>query len=129
MQKTTKTQLGRIQRMACLAIMGPMKSTPTVAMEVLLNLTPLDLLTMAEVRMALYRLHILKRPVDSDTETKLLSIWKTVSDPIFDMQSDHTTPVYYNSRIFKAIIDWDYWRKKDPVFPAFKCRKLRVNKR
>jgi hypothetical protein len=46
--------------MACLAITGAMKSTPTAAMEVLLNLTPLDLLIMAEARMALYRLHILK---------------------------------------------------------------------
>jgi hypothetical protein len=71
MQKTTKTQSGRIQRIACLAIMGSMKSTPTAAVEVLLNLTPLDLLTMAEVRIALHRLHILKRPVDSDTETKV----------------------------------------------------------
>jgi hypothetical protein len=48
--------------MACLAIMGDMKSTPTAAMEVLLNLTPLDLLIMAKARMALYRLHILKQP-------------------------------------------------------------------
>jgi hypothetical protein len=46
-QKTTKTQLGRIQKTACLAITGAMKSTPTAAMEVLLNLTPLDLLIMA----------------------------------------------------------------------------------
>jgi ribonuclease HI len=103
--------------MACLAIMGAMKTTPTAALEVLLNLTPLDLLIMVEARMALYRLHILKQPADSDTETKLLSIWKNVSDPIFDMQSDNTTPVYYHSRIFKVIIDWDYWRDKDPLFP------------
>jgi len=33
MQKTTKTKLGRIQRMACLAITGAMKLTPTTAME------------------------------------------------------------------------------------------------
>jgi hypothetical protein len=38
-----------------------MKPIPT-AMEVLLNLTPLDLLIMAEARMALYRLLILKQP-------------------------------------------------------------------
>jgi hypothetical protein len=60
MQKTTKTQLGRIQRTACLAITGVMKSTPTAAMEILLNLTPLDLVIQAEARMALYRLHIFK---------------------------------------------------------------------
>jgi len=39
-QKITKIKLGRIQRMACLAITGAMKSTPTAAMEMLMNLTP-----------------------------------------------------------------------------------------
>jgi len=115
MQKTTKTQLGRIQRMACLAITGAMKLTPTAAMEMLLNLTPLDLVIMAEARMALNRLHILKQPADSKTESGLLSIWKIVSDPILDMRSDYTIPVYYYSKIFNVIIDLDYWR--NPVFP------------
>jgi hypothetical protein len=36
--------------MACLAIKGAMKSTCTAAMGVLLNLTPLNLLIMAEAR-------------------------------------------------------------------------------
>jgi hypothetical protein len=116
MQKTTKTQFGRIQPMACLVIMGAMKLTPTAAMDVLLNLTPLDLLIMAEARMALYRLHTLKQPAVSETEAGLLSIRKNVSDPIFDMRLDHTIPVYYHSRIFKVILDWDYWRNKDPLF-------------
>jgi hypothetical protein len=102
---------------ACLAITGAMKSTPTAAMGVLLNLTPLDLLIMAGARMALYRLHILKQPDVSETEAGLLSIWKNVGDPNFDMRSDHTIPVHYHFRIFKVIIDWDYWRNKDPVFP------------
>jgi hypothetical protein len=34
------------------------------AMEVLLNLTPLNLLIMADARMALYRLHMFKQPAD-----------------------------------------------------------------
>ena len=92
MQKTTKIQLGRIQRMACLAITGAMKSTPTAAMEVLLNLTLLDLLILAEARMALYRLHILKQPAAPKTVVGLLSIWKNVGDPILDMRSDYTIP-------------------------------------
>ena len=103
--------------MACLAIMGTMKSTPTAAMEMLLNLTPLDLLIMAEVRMALYRLHILKQPADPKTATGLLFIWKHVSDPILDKRSDHTIPVYNYPKIFSVIIDRDYWRNKDPTFP------------
>jgi hypothetical protein len=53
-QENTKTRLGNIHRMASLAITGAMKSTPTAVMAVLLNLTPLDLLIMAEATMALY---------------------------------------------------------------------------
>jgi hypothetical protein len=107
MQKTTKVQLGSMQRMTCLAIMGAMKSTPTAAMEVFLNLTPLDLLNTAEVRMALYRLQILKQPTVPKTVSGLLSIWKNVDDPILDIQSDYIIPVDYHSKIFSVIIDWD----------------------
>ena len=101
--------------MAYLAITGAMKSTPTAAMEVLLNLIPLNLLIMAEVRMALYRLHMLKQPAVLKTETGLLSIGKNVSDPILDMRSDHTIPVFNYSK--NVIIDKDYWRNKDPMLP------------
>jgi hypothetical protein len=103
--------------MACLAIMGAMKSTPTAAMEMLLNLTLLDLPIMAKVRMALHRLHLLKQPADPKTVAGLLSIWKNVGDPILDKQSGHTIPIYYYSKTFKVIIDQDYWRIKDPEFP------------
>jgi hypothetical protein len=94
-----------------------MKSIPTAAMEVLLNLTPLNLLIMAEMRMALYSLHILKQPADLKTETGLLSVWKNVSDPILDMWSDRIIPVYKYYKMFNVIIDMDYWRNKDPVLP------------
>ena len=117
MQKTTKTQLGRIQRMTCLAIMGAMKSIPTAAMEILLNLTLLDLVIQAEARMALYRLHILKQSADPKAEAGLLSVWKNVIDPLLEMRADCTTSVYYHSKVFSVSIDWDYWKNKDPVFP------------
>jgi hypothetical protein len=71
--------------MACLAIMGAMKLTPTAAMEIILNLTPLDLLIMAEAWMTLDRLHILNQPADLKMESRLLSIWKNVNDPILEM--------------------------------------------
>ena len=76
MQKTTKTQLDKIQRMACLAITGAIKSTTIAAMEILLNLTPLNLVILVEVRMALYTLHILKETANPKAEAGLLSIWK-----------------------------------------------------
>jgi ribonuclease HI len=112
-----KIELGRIQRMACLAITGATKSTPTAAVEMLLNLSPLDLLITTEARMALYRLHILKQPANPKTTAGLLSIWKNVSDPILDMRSDHTTPLYKYSKFFNIIIDADHWKNKDPMFP------------
>jgi hypothetical protein len=117
MQKNTKIQLGRIQRMACLAITGAMKSTPTAAMELLLYLTPLDLLIMAEARMALYRLHKLKQPDIPNISVGLLSIWKNVSEPILDMRSDHTIPTFNFSKCFDVVIDVEYWRNKNPPFP------------
>jgi hypothetical protein len=103
--------------MACLAITGAMKLTPTAAMEVLLNLTPLYLFIMAEARMALYRLHILEQPTVPKTLSGLLAICKNLDDPLLDMQSDYTIPVYGHSKIISVIIDQDYWRKKDPVLP------------
>jgi len=67
--------------------------------------------------MALYRLHILKQPADPKVEAELLSIWKNVSGPLLEMRADYTTPVYYYSKAFSVIIDRDYWKNNDPVFP------------
>jgi hypothetical protein len=106
-----------MQRMACLAVTEVMESIPTAAMEVLLNLTSLDLLIMAEARMALYRLQILKQPAVPKSVAGLLSIWKNVGDPILDMRPDYIIPAYYIPKIFSVIIDRDYWSNKDPVLP------------
>jgi hypothetical protein len=73
-------------------------------MEVLFDLTPLDLLIMAEARMALYGLQITKQPSASKAETELLSIWKKVSDPILEMRTDHIIRVFNHSRNFKASV-------------------------
>ena len=67
--------------------------------------------------MALYRLYIIKQPADPKTVAGMLTIWKNVSDPILDMRSDHTIPVYNCPKLFNVTIDADYWRKKDPKFP------------
>jgi hypothetical protein len=94
-----------------------MKSTPTAAMDMLLNLTPLDLLIMAEAMVALHRLQTLKQPAVSDAETGLLSVWKHVSDSNLYMRSDHTILVYPQSRSFQVIAGWNYWRDKYPEHP------------
>ncbi len=62
--------------MACLTITGAIKSTPTAAIEMLLNLTPPDLLIMAEVKMTLYRLHILMQPADYNSSWDAIHLEK-----------------------------------------------------
>jgi len=84
--------------MACLAIRGAMKSTPTAAMETLLNLTPLDLVILSRTRMALHRLHILNQPAEPKVEAGLLSILKYVSDPLLEMRAD-ITPINPRSSV------------------------------
>jgi hypothetical protein len=51
--------------------------------EVLLNLTPLDLLIMAEASLALYRLHIPQQTTGFKTEVGMVSIWENVGDPFW----------------------------------------------
>jgi len=55
-QSTVTKKLSSIQRQACLLITGAFKTTPTSALEFLLNLPPLQLLLKREARMASYRL-------------------------------------------------------------------------
>jgi hypothetical protein len=76
-----------------------MKTTPTVGMEVLLNLTPLDLPIMAEARLALHRLHTSKQPADYKREAGMLSIGQKVGDPILNIRSDHTIQIYFYSMV------------------------------
>ncbi|XP_049868121.1 uncharacterized protein LOC126368267 [Pectinophora gossypiella] len=53
---TTITKLQQFQRLACSAITGCMRTTPTAALEVILSLPPLDLIVKQEATMAAMRL-------------------------------------------------------------------------
>ena len=55
-QPTAVNELRRVQRLACLSITGAMRTTATAAMEVLLNLPPIETVMMGEARMGFYRL-------------------------------------------------------------------------
>lgn len=57
-QSTVKEKLSSLQRLACLCITGAFSSTPTAALQVLLNLTPLDIFIEMEARKSWYRLSI-----------------------------------------------------------------------
>jgi hypothetical protein len=73
---------------------GAIRSTPIAALEVLLDLNPLDLLIMAEASLTFYRLHIPKQTATSGIAAGLSFVWKSVGDPILETRSDYTVPVY-----------------------------------
>jgi hypothetical protein len=52
----SRTELSKIQRLACLVFTGAMKTTPIAAMEVLLGLHPLHVMIEAEAQAGIYRL-------------------------------------------------------------------------
>ena len=64
---TAINKLQRIQRQACLAITGCMKTTPTAALEVMLDLPPLHLYVKEEAAMTALRLKTLALWKDSNT--------------------------------------------------------------
>ena len=52
----SRNKLSKVQRLACLSVTGAMRTTPTAAMEVLLNLPPLHIYVEGEARVGRYRL-------------------------------------------------------------------------
>jgi hypothetical protein len=54
---TSRAELGKLQRMACLGITGAMRTAPTAAIEALLGLSPMHLQLEAEARAGIYRPH------------------------------------------------------------------------
>jgi hypothetical protein len=54
--KTSKAELRKLQRLACLDITGAIRTSPTAALEILLGLPPLHLQLEAEAMAGIYRL-------------------------------------------------------------------------
>lgn len=101
-QGTTIQILSKVQRLACVSITGAMRTTPTAAMEMLLDLTPLHILIMGEARLALYRLQLSSVNIKVDTpHTRLLT---DIGGPLLLMRSDHMVARYLDNALFKVII-------------------------
>jgi len=93
---STKSKLSKVQRLACLGIMGAFCTTPTGAMEALAGLPPLDLVIQGEARSAAHRLwslgcwsYLHPQQGHSCILTRLQE-----SDPIFNMRVNVMKPVY-----------------------------------
>jgi len=96
----------RIQRLTCLAIAGPMRTTPTAAMEILLGLPPLDLYIKYVAMTSCYRLKTLGHWVQGSAPKGHMQITTVMvrEAPATMMKSDRMISTYSFDHSFKVII-------------------------
>ena len=92
---SAKKKLSKVQRLACLGIMGPICTTPTGAMEVLIGLPLLDLAIQGEARLAAHHLWSLGcwSYLHPNKDTCIMTRTEK-SDTIFNMGVDVMKPVF-----------------------------------
>lgn len=111
-QITVKVKLDSLQRMACLSISGAFISTSTAALEVILNVTPLDLYLKQEAVMSFYRLSVMDGTRRSLARTGHLSALEQESrEPLLAMGSDLMLGKFMFARPFTTHVgtrrDWE----------------------
>ncbi|KAJ8974399.1 hypothetical protein NQ317_011243 [Molorchus minor] len=123
-QRTARTKLSGLQRMASLAITGALRTTPSAAMEILLDLPPLHIFMEREARWATYRLHRASSSMLQATtmeQNRLIDDIKSHS--ILSMPSDvmpsRTSSNLYYKVLFPKRDEWE--RNKDALQKADSC--------
>ena len=98
-QISVRNKLNHLQRMACMGITGAMRTTPTLAMETLLNLAPLYVEVEVHARATLYRLRNLNMWHDRGNLSGHRQLWTSLreSDIIFEMRSDSMMATFNSS--------------------------------
>ncbi len=112
---TSKKLLSKIQRLACIGITSAMKSTPTAALEVLLDLPPLHLFLEGELSRSLCRVSlVLKRRVLYATGTRRSTRIQDFIDSIagdLTVETDTVIPTLSFDRNYSCFIpertQWD----------------------
>ena len=92
-QVTIQNKLNKLQRLACLSISGAFKTTPTLAMETMLNIQPLHIEIKREALKSAIRLKNLGLFIDNYNGGHR-SIFKLLSSasPLLSVASDRITP-------------------------------------
>lgn len=114
-QKTTQTtaqnKLSKTQRLACLNITGAMRTTPTAALEVILNLDPLHLAIQGEAFKQAIELHKLFKFKEGDHTGHLEILNKANHIKEMTLCSDQIEPVLELKRNYTVLIpkrtEWD----------------------
>lgn len=102
---TAKAKLGRIQRLGCLNVTGAIRTTPTAALEVLLDLPPLDLYVRCEAMATSSRLCRIGQWKQYGMGVGHSEANNRAGQQIsvLGLRSDHTIPKYYFDKRFKVL--------------------------
>lgn len=97
-----KRRLTQVQRLACLGITGAMRTTPTAALESLLDLPPLYLVVESEAKAAAYRLANAGQWKHADVKGGHSAIWQKLISfcPTALMRSDKMVPKHVFDKSF-----------------------------
>jgi hypothetical protein len=100
---TSRAELSKLQRMACLGITGAIRTAPTAAIEVLLGLSPLHLQLEVEARAGIYRLHCSEqwRPKSKGCGHAQMT-QDMEKEPILHMGTDRMIPRHVYCKAFTA---------------------------
>jgi hypothetical protein len=108
----SKMELNKLQRIACLATTGAMKTTPTTAIELLLGHTPLHVTMEAEAQPGIYRLMSNQQWRPRFTNYGHAKKSRDMEqEPILPMGTDRMTPRCVFHKPFKVLLankhEWD----------------------
>ncbi|VEN55699.1 unnamed protein product [Callosobruchus maculatus] len=111
---TLNPQLKRVKKRAEMALVlsrrshSAMKSAPTVVLETILDLPPLQIVILGEARMGYSRIQILPRGIYKDLGHNKIAEY--VGHTVMNARKDHITPKYIFNKKFETIIrDRDFF--------------------
>ncbi|KAI5735212.1 hypothetical protein M8J77_015582 [Diaphorina citri] len=111
-QATVIKKLRSLQRQACIGITGTMKTTPTLALETILNLPPLELFIKGVARMASYRMECNNTWKPKRPNLGHVRINTVIHNRILQMISDQMVTCNYDVTPAKTVINSrDYWER------------------
>lgn len=123
---SVRASLGQVQRIACLSITSAMCTTPTAAMEVMLDLPPLHFFVEAVARATAYRLNITgKWNVKGKNVGHNVISHRVRSNPTLQMPCDYIVHTFVFDRLytvqFPSRTEWEKGKDKLVSPPGIEC--------
>ena len=125
-KQTVCTRLERLQRLACITITGAFPSTPTAAMEALLNLPPIDIFLRSQAYAAFHRLKCAgkwkpwsnnPRTIKYTTHMEVCQESSSIIGPLNWINDKCKTHMLFNRRFGVSIPSRETW-ESDTAYPS-----------